>query len=117
MSNNIMSTVSSFVSFSNDGSVDWDNTLTSIRAQMEMEIEANQKSDGEIEVGLDTIYDSLPAGTGLPTPMVVQTVSASLAGGNIQDQIAWTGKVENFLARTNRFVSKRGRSGGLFRIG
>lgn len=117
MSNNIMSTVSSFVSFANDGSVDWDLTLTSIRAQMEMEIEENRKSDGEIEVGLDAIYDSLPVGTGLPTPMVVQTVSASLAGGNIQAQIAWTAKVENFLERTNRFVSKRGRSGGLFRVG
>ena len=117
MNKNILSAVSAFVSFANDGSVDWDLTLAGIRGQMQIEMEENRKGDEQIEVGLDAIYDSLPVGTGLPTPMVVQTVSASLAGGNIQDQIAWTGKVENFLARTNRFVSKRGRSGGLFRIG
>lgn len=117
MNKNILNVVSSFVSFSNDGSVDWDLTLAGIRAQMQIEMEENQKGDEQIEVGLDTIYDSLPAGTGLPTPMVVQTVSASLAGGNIQEQISWTGKVEDFLARTNRFVAKKGRSGGLFRIG
>ena len=73
--------------------------------------------DSLIEVALDSIYDSMDPGTGLPTPVVVQTVSASLANGNLQEQIAFTAKVEDFLSRTNRFISKRGRSGGLFRIG
>ena len=117
MEKNILSSVSAFVVLTNEGSVVWDSTLAGIRGQMQIEMEENSKSDGEIEVGLDSLYDSLPVGTGLPTPMVVQTVSASLASGNIQAQIAWTAKVEDFLGRTNRFISKRGRSGGLFRIG
>ena len=117
MDKKILSTVSAFVVLTNDGSVNWDSTLAGIRGQMEIEIEENRKGDLEIERGLDAIYDSLPVGTGLPTPMVVQTVSASMANGNIEAQIELVAKVEDFLKRTNRFVSKRGRSGGLFRIG
>jgi hypothetical protein len=117
MSKNILSTVSSFVSFSNDGSVDWDITLSSIQTQMQMEMKENQEMDSLIETALHSIYDSMDPGIGLPTPVVVQTVSASLANGNLQEQIAFTAKVEDFLSRTNCFISKRGRSGGLFRIG
>lgn len=117
MSNNILSTVSAFVALTNEGSVDWDITLSAIQTQIQIEMEENRKGDCEIEGAMDAIFDQVPAGTGIPTPMVVQTVSASLANGNIQSQIAWSGKVEDFLSRTNRFVSKRGRSGGLFRVG
>ena len=113
----ILSAVSQFLVLDNDGSVDWEGTLGSIQAQMEMELVENQESDSSIEAALDSVYDSMDPGIGLPTPVVVQTVSAALANGNLQEQILFAGKVEDFLSRTNRFVSKRGRSGGLFRIG
>ena len=112
----ILSHLSAFIVLDNEGSTDWDSTLSGIRSQMELEILENGESDGKIEAALDSIYDSLDPGIGLPTPVVVQTVSASLAGGNLQEQISISAKVEDFLARTERFVSKRGRSGGLFRI-
>lgn len=114
---NILGSLSAFIVRTEDGSVNWESTLEAIQGQIVRELEENSKTDGVIEGALDSLYDSLPVGTGLPTPMVVQTVSASLAGGNIQAQIAWTAKVEDYLARSQRFVSKRGRSGGLFRIG
>ena len=112
----ILSAVSAFIVRASDGSVNWDNTLSAIRNGIAAEMEENRKDDGEIEKGLDAIYDALPAGTGLPTPMVVQTVAASLSGGDIEAQIEWAAKVTDYLTRTNRFVSKRGRSGGLFRV-
>jgi hypothetical protein len=113
----ILSAVSAFIVLDNAGSVDWEGTLGSIQAQMEMELVENRESDLKIEAALHSIYDSMDPGIGLPTPVVVQAVSASLAGGNLQGQILFAAKVEDFLGRTNRFVSKRGRSGGLFRIG
>lgn len=115
--NTVLSAVSALIVRDSAGSVQWDSTLGAIRSAMESEIAANRESDVKIEAQLDVIYDSVPAGTGLPTPMVVQTVAASLAGDNLIERVAWAAKVYDFLSRTNRFVSKKGRSGGLFRVG
>lgn len=114
---NILGSLSAFIVRTEDGSVNWDSTLEAIQGQILRELEENGKSDGVIEGSLDSLYNAVPAGTGLPTPMVVQTVAASLAGGNIASQVEWAGKVSDYLSRSQRFVSKRGRSGGLFRVG
>lgn len=114
---NILSAVSALIVRDSAGSVQWETTLGAIRSAMESEIAANLESDGKIEGALDSLYDSVPVGTGLPGPTVTQTVAASLAGGNLAQQIAWVAKIEDYLSRSPRFVSKRGRSGGLFRVG
>ena len=117
MSKNIISTVSHLLSNNSNGGIDWEVSLLSIRMQMEVEMCEKREWDVKIENSLDAIYDSMDPGVGLPTPVVVQTASANLAEGNLQEQIRIASLVEDFLQRTNRFVSKRGRSGGLFRIG
>lgn len=116
MKNNILNTISSMI-VSNNGIVDWDITLDNIKSQLVKEIEESQKSDSLIEKELNELFDMVPAGTGVPSPAVVQAVSSNLAGGNFAKQLEFVPMVESFLGRTNRFVSKRGRSGGLFRIG
>lgn len=113
----ILAAVSSLVVRDSSGGVQWDRTLSAIRAQMEMEMEANRQNDARIEASLDSIYDNLPPGTGLPRPVVVQTVAAALSGGNLAEQVRLAGEIEDFLTRSPRFVAKKGRSGGLFRVG
>lgn len=113
----ILSAVAAFLSTNEDGSVNWERTLGGIRAQLQAEISANAERDVQVEAALDSLYDTLAPGSSLPTPTVVQTVAASLAGGKLQEQIRIAGEVDDYLKRSTRFVSKRGRSGGLFRIG
>lgn len=113
----ILSAVISFITSNEDGSVNWERTLGGIRSQLEAEILANAERDVKIEEALDSLYDTLEPGSSLPTPTVVQTVAASLAGGKLAEQVRIAGEVDDYLKRSTRFVSKRGRSGGLFRIG
>jgi hypothetical protein len=114
--NKILASVASFI-VSDNGSINWEGTLGRIRSQLEAEISANAERDVQIEAALDSLYDMLPPGAPLPTPTVVQTVAAALAGGNLAEQVRLAAEVDDYLKRSTRFVSKRGRSGGLFRIG
>ena len=113
----ILSIVASFIVTNDDGSINWKSTLAGLRSKMEEEILANAEKDMHIEAALDSLYDAMPPGSSLPTPTAVQTVAASLAGGNLAEQVRIAADVEEYLKRSPRFVAKRGRSGGLFRIG
>lgn len=113
---NILAAVSHLVSVLPDGSPDWETSLGNIQRAIQAELEANRALDGRIEAELDKVFDKVPAGTGLPTPMVVQAVAAELSGGDFAQQAELAGKVTAYLERSKRFVSKRGRSGGLFRV-
>lgn len=112
----VLSALKGFVAFNADGSLDWEGTASAIQGQLLSEIEESRKNDGLIEGALDALYDKLPAGTGLPTPMVVNAVASELCGGNIIAMAEFTNLVSEYLDRNHRFQSKRGRSGGLFRI-
>jgi hypothetical protein len=115
--NTILNAVSSFIASAADGSVDWDRTLADIKLAVCAELEASKANDAKIESALDSLFDMVPSGTGVPSPAVVQAVASSLAEGNFARQLEWVPQVESYLLRSPRFVSKRGRSGGLFRIG
>lgn len=113
----ILAAVSSFIVRDSSGGVQWESTLAGIKGAMLTELATSAETDKRIEEALDSLYDSVPVGTGLPGPTVVQTVAASLAGGNLAEQIRLVAEIEGYLTRSPRFVSKRGRSGGLFRVG
>lgn len=112
----ILAALKDFVVFASDGSLDWEITGEAIRQQLLSDIELSRKSDAVIEAALDALYDKLPVGTGIPTPMVANAVASELSGGNLIAMAEITGKVTDFLDRCPRFQSKRGRSGGLFRV-
>lgn len=113
----VLAAVSSFLVFNTDGSVNWERSSTAIRNAVEGEIAENRGYDTAIEQALDRLFDKIPAGTGVRTPLAVQAVSAELCGGDIMQMTEFSAKVEDYLNRSGRFVGKRGRSGGLFRVG
>lgn len=112
----ILSAVSSFVKYHDDGSLDHEGTAMALLAQIEGEIEASRAYDVQISAALHTLYDKIPAGTALPTPTVIQAVAGELSEGDLVRMIELSAKVEDFVKRSPHFTSKRGRSGGLSRV-
>ncbi|NDB82602.1 MAG: hypothetical protein EB127_07660 [Alphaproteobacteria bacterium] len=106
------------VSFCADGSVDWETTLSTIQNKVESEIAESAERDYVIEATLTELFNKLPEGGSLPRPIAVSlTVSKVL--GNTDNLVAmadWTGHVNDYLDRTTKFIGKRGRNGGLFKV-
>lgn len=99
-----------------NGAIDEGATAAAVVARLREEAVMSAHLDGAISACLDTLFDRIPAGTSLPTPMVVQTVTAEITGGNLAQYVEVSKKVEAFLDTCPRFESKRGRSGGLRRL-
>lgn len=112
----LLSKVQDFISYNNDMSVDWDNTLLAIQYKLESEINDARENDAKFEQALDRLFDRLPLGTGIPTPIAVQTVCSEVAGGDFTKLQTLMAACEAFVERSARFQSKRGRNGGLFRV-
>ena len=112
----ILNAVSGLLSYNNDGSVNWETSFTTIQNAVEGEIRENLSYDAAISAALDRLFNKLPAGTRVKTDIAVQACAADLCGGDILQMVEVSARIENFLERSSRFVSKRGRSGGLFRV-
>jgi hypothetical protein len=113
----ILGAVGSFLTYFTDGSVNWEVSISTIQNAVESELREARAYDETISAALDKLYDAAPAGSSFPTPMVVSLVASELAGGNMARMAELTPLVVAFVERSPRFQSKRGRSGGLFRIG
>jgi len=112
----ILSALSNYVSYSN-GEVDWDNTMLVIQQTLESEFATSRENDSLLEAALDRLFDRVPVGTSIPTPIAVQTAASEVAGGDFNKMQSLMPSCEALIARSPRFQSKRGRNGGLFRIG
>lgn len=112
----LISILGDFVSY-NNGELDREATASAVCAALEAELAEARRHDAAIEAALDRLFDTVPVGTRLPTPVVAQTVAGELAAGNMAAMVALVPVVGAFIARSPRFESKRGRSGGLTRIG
>lgn len=105
------------VSLHTNGSVDWETTLSTIQNKVETELAEASERDGVIENILDQVFAKLPTGGSLPRPIAVSMVVSEVVGstGNISAMAEWTNHVNDYLDRTDKFVGKRGRNGGLFK--
>jgi hypothetical protein len=113
----VLSSLSGIVSFLSDGSVDWDATIPAIRNAVESELNEARAHDGKISAALDKLYDASPIGSSYRTDMVVSTIAGELSAGNLSAMASLMPLVEAFIERSPRFQAKRGRSGGLSRVG
>ena len=113
----VLSSLSGFIVYANDGSVDWDATIPAIRNAVESELNEARAHDASISAALDKLYDASPAGASYRTDMVVSTIAGELSAGNLSAMATLLPVVEAFIERSPRFQSKRGRNGGLSRVG
>ena len=113
----VLSLLSDLVTFAADGSLDAAATANAVIATLEAELREARKYDAAIAAALDRLFDGLPPGTRLPTPVAAQTVAGEVAAGNVALMVALVPVVAAFIARSPRFEAKRGRNGGLTRIG
>ena len=113
----IVASLSDVLVFAADGSVKWEDSFAAIQNAVEAELEENRSFDSTVCGALDQFFDTVPANVGVAAPFVIQAVSAQLSGGNFLVAAEYAKKVSEYLDRSTRFVSKRGRNGGLFRIG
>lgn len=113
----MLSNLADFIVYFADGSLNAEATGSAVCAALEAELHEARRHDTAIEAALDRLFDTVPVGTRLPTPVVTQTVAGELAAGNIAAMVTLGPVVAAFIARSPRFESKRGRSGGLTRIG
>ena len=106
------------IAFTAQGEVDWETTLSTVQNKVESEIAEAAERDSVIEATLMDLFNKLPDGGSLPRPIAVSlTVSKVL--GNTDNLVAmadWTGHVNDYLDRTTKFIGKRGRNGGLFKV-
>lgn len=112
----LLSAVSSHIVSFADGSVDWDATLNGIQAVLCIELETSRENDTALEAALDRLFDRVPVGAGIPTPIAIQTACSEIAGGDFSKLQSLMPACEALIGRSNRFQSKRGRNGGLFRV-
>jgi hypothetical protein len=113
----ILTKVQAFISYSSNGEVNWEESMESLRAQLHLEVEEARENDRKFEEALDRLFDRVPHGTPIPTPIAVQTATAEVAGGDFSKLQELMPACESFVERSPRFQGKRGRNGGLFRVG
>lgn len=116
MNTKLLSALADVIVYVN-GEVDWDSTFGGIKSAISKEIADNRAHDTAISAALNRLYDNAPAGSSFPTPMVVQSVAGEIANGNFALAMTLAPMVENFIRRSPSFEAKRGRAGGLRRIG
>lgn len=116
MSKSLLSVLADVINYSN-GEVEWVSTFAAIREAVDAEIAESRAHDAAISAALDRLFDGAPAGASFPTPMVVQSVAGEIAGGNFAVAMTLAPLVEAYIRRSPRFEAKRGRSGGLRRVG
>lgn len=97
--------------------IDLDATMGKLKAALYAELEAQAGTDAKIEAALDTLFDGVEAGKAIPTDACIGKVANDLAGGDILAVAEWTVAVRDFLSRSARFTGKRGRNGGVIRVG
>ena len=112
----VLSAVVSLLAFNEDGTVNWEVSGEVLFSAINAEVEEARKHDAAISAALDSLFDRVPAGTRLPTPMVCQAIAGELSGGDLVKMAELSGMVADYLERSSRFESKRGRSGGLARL-
>lgn len=113
----VLSALASVIAYNADGSVDMDTTLLQVQVAITTELEAARANDAAFEAALDALFDTLTPGKGVPTPFAVRHACAAVANGNVERELELTPLCQAFVARSPRFEAKRGKSGGLFRIG
>lgn len=105
------------VSFHTDGSIDWEVTSVNIQCVVDQEVSDCAESDYKIENALNEIFDQLPSGSHIPSPLAVNLVVSKIApAGDIPAMTEATNQVNDYLERSTKFVGKRGRNGGLTRV-
>jgi hypothetical protein len=106
------------VCFNTDGSVDWDVTSENIRCVVDQEVFNCAEADSKIETALNEVFNQLPDGAHIPSPLAVNLVVSKIAiPGDITSMTEATNQVNAYLERSTKFVGKRGRNGGLTRVG
>jgi hypothetical protein len=116
-SNKILGAICSFLTYDNSGSVNWEVSLSAIQKAVDSELAEARRHDATISAALDKLYDAAPIGSSFPTPMVVSVIASELASGNLARMAELSPLVAAFVERSPRFQAKRGRSGGLSRVG
>jgi hypothetical protein len=111
----ILSSVSQFLCFNADGSLNWEESSAHIRAAVEAEIEQNAVLDTAILNAVNSVYDRFATNETMVTGDVVAFASLELASlGYARDEIKV--RVKEYLDRSkNQFKSQKGRTGGLIR--
>lgn len=119
MSQSVLSFLSSLSLVVRDasGEVDLEATAEKVKFDLSMEVEATRELDVQIERELDTLFNEVGAGKGVPTPFAVSRVATRIGGDDLDSVMALQVSVEDYLKRSPRFESRRGRNGGLFRKG
>lgn len=117
MAASLLSAIASLITYNQDGSVDLDATGLAVQVALATELEAARANDAAFEVALDRLFDSRPAGKPIPTPFAVQTAATEVAGGDVDKLLELIPLCEAFVKRSPRFEARRGKTGGLFRIG
>lgn len=109
----------SLVAFNNDGSVDTDSTNLNIQLHLQGELDSRREVNAQIEQELDLFFNSKVSdpNRGVPTGMVTNQVAMNLSGGDLDKGMEIAALVEEFIKTSPRFESRRGRNGGLFRVG
>lgn len=107
----------SLIAHNQDGSVDMDTTALQVQVALAAELEAARANDQAFECALDRLFDSRPEGRSIPTDFAVQTAATEVAAGDVDKVLELIPLCEAFVKRSPRFEAKRGRNGGLFRVG
>ena len=111
----ILKSLTGFVVFAADGSIDVDATCDKIKSGIVVELEHNAVMDSKIESALDNVFTRLNVDV-YPTPEVVSMASAILVGNEITKMAEVSEQVRDYLSRSSRFVGVRGRKGGLRKV-
>lgn len=118
MSNvSILKAVSSFLSYNADGSIDIDGTMLQIQDNLQTELAQVAERDKVFQNHLNAIFDNSNGDEGLPTKWVAGKVAQIVACGDEVMERELIAEVEDFIARSPKFEARRGRKGGLFRVG
>jgi hypothetical protein len=116
MSKSVLSSVSQFITYLDDGEIDWDTTFFNFQSYVLFEMELLRDNDQKIETALDQLFDQVTPGNAIPVPIVVSTIANKVADGDVSKATELTHVVHDFLERSKRFSSRRGRNGGLVRL-
>ena len=110
-----LKSVTNFVVYGADGNLDVDNTVENIRKAVIADLEAKGVKDQEIETTLNDVFARLNVDV-YPTPQVISIAAATMVGSDLTRMAEVSDEIRDYLDRTNKFVSVRGRKGGLKKL-
>ena len=113
----ILKVLTSYLVYATDGNVDVDSTMSNVQAELQLDLERVAEQDRQFASIINRIFDNHTGDRGIPTKWLCGKVAAIVAQGDDEREKVLIGEVASFIERSPRFDAKRGKTGGLFRVG